>query len=154
MISHIIGFAVLGIHLRFNDPLAADPFDLVSGAQVVELRQPLFNRQPGARLILYTKQYPHRGEVADSISAFKAQFPTGSVSARLQGSDEVQLDLKHTGYSFYRGTYGLVLTADEELLDTELFNTLNITSDVALDNVRAVWIDRGGRDIRDLTPSL
>lgn len=154
MFANVLAVTLLGANLRINDPLAIDPFDLVTGSQTVELRQPLFNRQPGARLILYTKQFSENDTDNSTVAAFKAQYPIGSVTAELRGAEDVQLKLMHSGYSFYRGAYGLVLTAVEELDDAEMFRKLTIDSDMSLDNVRAIWIDRGGRDVRDLTPTL
>ena len=154
MFANVLAVTFLGATLRIYDPLAADPFDLITGPQIVELRQPLFNRLPGARLILYTKQFSENDGDKTDIATFKTQYPLGSVTAELRSAENAQLKLKHSGYSFYRGAYGLVLTAVEEPDDAEMFRALTIDSDMALDNVRAIWVDRGGRDVRDLTPSL
>ena len=154
MFANILAVTLLGANLRFNDPLAVDPFDLATGTQIVELRRPLFNRQPGARLILYTKQFAEINDEKATIAAFKNQYPIGSVTAELRGAENLQLKLEHSGYSFYRGAYGLVLTAEEEPQDAIMFRTLTIDSDRTLNNVRAIWIDRGGRGVRDLTPTL
>ena len=154
MFAGVLAVTLLGANLRINDPLAIDPFDLVIGSQVVALRQPLFNRQPGARLILYTKQFSDNDADKSTVATFKAQYPIGSITAELRGVGNVQLKLKHSGYSFYRGAYGLVLTAVEELNNAEMFRELIIDSGLTLDNVRAIWIDRGGRDVRDITPTL
>ena len=154
MFTSMLAVTLLGANLKFNDPLVVDPFDLVTGSQMVELRRPLINRQPGARLILYTKQFSDSHDDKVSVDAFKNQYPIGSVTAELRGAENVQLRLQHSGYSFYRGAYGLVLTAVEEPHEAEMFRTLTIDSETTLDNVRAIWIDRGARDVRDLTPTL
>ena len=154
MFATVLAVTLLGANLRFNDPLAIDPFDLVTGTQIVELRRPLVNRQPGARLILYTKQFSEIYDEKSTIAAFKTEYPIGSLTAELRGAENRRLKLKHSGYSFYRGAYGLVLTPVEEPQDAVMFRTLTIDSDRTLNNVRAIWIDRGSRDVRDLTPTL
>ena len=154
MFTSMLAMTLLGANLKLNDPLVIAPFDLVTGSQMVELRRPLINRQPGARLVLYTKQFSGNSDDKVTVEAFKTQYPIGSVTAELRGTKNVKLKLVHSGYSFYRGVYGLVLTAAEEPNDAEMFRTATIDSKMTLDNVRAIWIDRGARNIRDLTPTL
>ena len=150
----LFAFAISGVNPHCDNALVAAPFDLQLGEQSITLRKPLINRLPGARLILYTRESVDNVSLARSPEAFQEAFPLGAIEATVQTAEKNSLRLVHTGYSYYKGAKGLVLTVEDEQANSALFTNVEVNSTVKMNNVKAVWIDRGGRDIRDLAPTL
>ncbi|MCZ6665911.1 MAG: hypothetical protein O7B81_11440 [Gammaproteobacteria bacterium] len=140
-----------------KEALPVTPLDIQVGRHAVELRISLEVRAPGARLILFVRETDGLGITdPDVADAFKTIVPEGSVSAFLTGRDGKQLKLVHTGYSFYRGYKGLVLTEADpiEQAGPQMFSRLELDSKLALNGVRAVWIDRAVLQVWDVYPRL
>ena len=153
----LFAFAISGVNPHCDNALVALPFDLQLGEQTITLRKPLVNRLPGARLILYTRDSVDNVDHARSPEAFQEAFPLGSIAATVHTADTSKknsLRLVHTGYSYYKGAKGLVLTVEDEQASSGFFTNVEVNSMVKMSKVKAVWIDRGGRNIRDLAPTL
>lgn len=155
MWSLIMSFALTGLAPRVGGGLPAAPVDVVVGQQVVDLRQPLYARSPGAYLVLYVRDRSNLENPSGTvIEAFESAVPTGSVVARLNGPDADPLTLVHSEYSYYKGFAGIVLRAPEINTHGDLYNSLELDSKVDLKKVRVVWLNRGGARVEDLRPSL
>ena len=57
----ILYFGMVGFAPPGNDGLAAAPFDLAGGPQVVDLREQLIARTEGARLVLFVRDRSELG---------------------------------------------------------------------------------------------
>lgn len=154
MWSLIFAFAISGVNPHCENALVALPFDLQMGQQSVSLRKPLINRMSGARLILFTRASPGENNIDGSLAGFQDGVPLGSIKATVSTANNESQGLVHTGYSYYKGAKGVVLTLADESATTALFTDIEIDSTVSMKDVKAVWIDRGGLDVRDLAPSL
>ncbi len=151
----LVSFAAIGFGPLVGEGLPVAPVDVEVGRQVVELRKPLIAKRPGARLVLYVRDTSSlRVTDPDVESAFESAVPEGSVVAYLRGSDDAELILQQTGYSFYRGYAGIVLSAPGTQLHMDRFQHLELETNVALKGVRFVWLDRDGRRVEDVAPSL
>jgi hypothetical protein len=151
----LLSFAAIGILPFVPNGLPVAPTDVQAGHQVVELLKPLVARSPGARLVLYVRGTGDLGLAHRNIfREFEAAVPRGSVVAYLTGERGEILTLRHTGYSYYRGYAGLVLSATNAPARLELYRHLEIDAKVPLKGVRFVWLDRGGRRVEDVQPSL
>ena len=150
----LIAFAIAGVNPHCENALVAAPFNLELGQQKVSLRKPLINRMSGARLILFTRDSANGASSTDSLAEFQNTYPVGTVEAVATTKDQEQARLVHTGYSYYKGAQGIVLTLAAAQLSTGIFTGLDIESTIKMSNVKAVWIDRGSIDVRDLAPSL
>lgn len=151
----LISFAAIGFGPLVGEGLPATPVDVEVGRQVVELRKPLIAKRPGARLVLYVRDTSDLGVTeSDSMAAFESAVPEGSVVAYLRSADDEELVLQQTGYSFYRGYAGIILSAPDTQLHMERFQHLEVETNVALKGVRFVWLDRDGRRVEDVAPSL
>jgi hypothetical protein len=139
-------FAVAGALPLQSEALPVAPFDLERGQQQVVLREPLFARSAGARLVLFV-----RGR---DRTDFETRHPTGSVTAHLRDTAGHELTLAHTGYTYYRGFAGLVLTEQTPSDRRLAYGALELDTKVALDDVRVVWLDRRARQVQDLRPAL
>jgi len=124
------------------------PTDLVVGRQSVDLREPLLARTRGAKLVLFVRD--RSALTASDNAAFEAAVPPGSVTAHLRARDGDDLVLDHTGYAYYRGFAGLVLSEREPGADNTLYDALEIEAAKALPRVRFMWLDRAGRRVQDL----
>lgn len=146
----VLAFAITGAFNFTPDGLPVAPMDLTSGAQRVELREPLVARTRGARLVLLVRgSAVTDAAAADTVGAFEAALPRGSVTARLRDTAGHELVLEHTGYTYHRGYAGLLLTSTE-VAHNQRYDTLEIDADVALPNVRFVWLDRATRQLQDM----
>lgn len=150
----LIAFAIAGVNPHVENALVAAPFDLALGQQTIALRKPLINRMSGARLILFTRDSSNGTSSTDSLADFQDNHPLGTVDAIATTKNSNEMRLIHTGYSYYKGAKGIVLTLEDSAANTDLFISLNINSGIKMSNVKAVWIDRGSLDVRDLVPSL
>ncbi|MCZ6893694.1 MAG: hypothetical protein O7H40_06555 [Gammaproteobacteria bacterium] len=157
MLHLIVSFVLIGLPPLGEEALPAAPLDVEVGRQAVELRKPLVVRMEGARLILFVRDLSGL-DIADhgARDALEWAVPTGSVSAYLTGADGRQLKLEHTGYSYYRGVRGLLLTHSNGAVDKtpELYRQLELDAKFALKGVRLVWLDRGARQVWDINPGL
>ena len=157
MLHLIVSFVLIGLPPLGEEALPAAPLDLEVGRQAVELRKPLVVRMEGARLILFVRDLSGL-DIADhgARDALEWAVPTGSVSAYLTGADGRQLKLEHTGYSYYRGVRGLLLTHSNGAVDKtpEFYRQLELDAKLALKGVRLVWLDRGARQVWDINPGL
>jgi len=155
MWSWVLSFALTGIAPAVPEGLPVAPFDIEVGRQVVELRKPLVARAEGARLVLYIRELANLGVTGrDIVGGFETAVPEGSVTAYLTGLGGEQLTLEHTGYSFYRGHAGLVLTEADAPGRSEMYRHLELDAKLPLKGVHAVWLDRVGRRVQDVRPSL
>ena len=155
MWSLLVSFAAIGFGPLVGEGLAVAPVDIESGRQVVELRKALIAKRPGARLVLYVRDKSNLGITGpDVIAAFESAVPEGSVVAYLRGADYTELMLHQTGYSFYRGYAGVVLSAPGTQLHMDRYQHLEVETKVALKGVRFVWLDRHGLRVEDVAPSL
>ncbi len=157
MLHLIISFSLIGLAPLGEEALPAAPVDLEIGRQTVELRKPLVVRMEGARLILFVRDLSGLNVAGDSTrDALKTAVPTGSISAYLTSPDGRELKLEHTGYSYYRGVRGLLLTHPSGAIDKtpELYRQLELDAKFALKGVRLVWLDRGARQVWDINPGL
>ena len=157
MLHLIISFALIGLPPLGEEALPAAPVDVEIGRQAVELRKPLVVRMEGARLILFVRELSGLDIAGHGArDAFKTAVPRGSVSAYLTSADGRQLKLEHTGYSYYRGVRGLLLTHLSGAIDKtpELYRQLELDAKLALKGVRLVWLDRGARQVWDVNPGL
>lgn len=155
MLPLLLGFAALNLIRLAPEGLPVAPVDLVAGHQVIALRQPLVTRTPGVRLVLFV----HRGDAAgkpgpDAVASFERAVPRGSVTARLRDDDGHVLTLVHTGYRFYQGYCGLVLTETRPAPRGGFYRHLEVDARVPLAHVRFVWLDQRGRQVRDVRPEL
>ena len=132
----------------FAEPPPVAPTDLVVGRQTVDLREPLLARTRGAKLVLFVRD--RAALLGPDNAAFEAAVPPGSVTARLRAGDGNDLVLDHTGYAYYRGFAGLVLSEREPGTDNTLYDALEIEAAKALPRVRFMWLDRAGRRVQDL----
>jgi hypothetical protein len=126
--------------------MPAAPFDLNVGQQQIELREPLVARSAGVRLVLFVRD--------PDIARFEQTHPAGSVVARLISADGRMLELVHTGYEYYSGFSGLLLTERTHAVRGDLFNRLEFDAQVSLRDVRLVWLDRLARRVQDVRPTL
>jgi hypothetical protein len=139
-----------------KEGLPVTPVDVAVGRQVVDLRLPL-EMHGGGRLMLFVRDLRNLGiSGGDVVDQFKAAVPEGSVRAFLTGRNGEKLTLEHTGYSFYRGYKGLVLSEAEPVVGgwPQLYSRLEIDSKTALTGVRMVWIDRSVLQVWDVYPRL
>jgi hypothetical protein len=60
----------------------------------------------------------------------------------------------HTGYSFYHGYAGLVLTQADTSGQGDLYRHLELDAKVSLKGVRMVWLDRRTKHAQDIGASL
>ncbi len=154
LVANIVLISALGCG---KEALPVTPLDVQVGRHAVELRQPLEVRASGVRLVLFLRDMESLGITGtDVLDEFKTTVPEGSVSAFLTGKDGKQLKLVHTGYSFYRGYKGLVLTEADPIegAGPQMFSHLELDSKLALNGVRAVWIDRAVLQVWDVYPHL
>lgn len=142
----LVSFVIGGILPPNLDGLPAAPFDVAVGHQEVALREPLVARDSGVRLVLFVRDRARRG--------FEGAVPAGSVTAQLTGADGRELILEHTGYAYYRGFTGLVLTEASKAAPGEFFRHLELDAKVPLKGVRLVWLDRLARQVQDVRPVL
>lgn len=150
MLALALAFALNGLVPAVPDGLPVAPVDLDAGVQAIELREPLMARGSGARLVLLVRdRAATAADPARTVAAFEERLPTGSVEARLRGTNGVALTLKHTGYVYHRGYAGLVLTGQGGVKNRR-YDHLEIESSRTLENVRMVWLDRTGRQLQDL----
>jgi hypothetical protein len=151
----ILYIGMLGFSPPGNDGLSAAPFDVETGQQVVELREPLIARTEGARLVLFVRDRSDlRIGENNVIRDFETAVPPGSIAATLTGADGEQLALSHSDYSFFRGYLGLVLTEASAAKRGSRYQHLELDSKITLKGVRLVWLDRQGRRVEDVRPSL
>lgn len=139
-------FAVAGALPLQPEALPVAPFDLTPGHQQVALREAMVARSRGVRLVLFVRGGDRAG--------FEARHPAGSVTAHLADDAGHQLTLAHTGYTYYRGFTGLVLTEQAPAGGGLAYSRLDLDAKVTLDNVRVVWLDRQARRVEDLHPDL
>jgi len=157
MLHWIVSFALTGGAGCIEEGLPAAPIYLSRGQQIVELRKPLVARADGARLVLFVRaQSTAREDKKDLRAEFRSAAPPGSVSAVLTTSDGQQMTLAHTGYTFYRGYRGLLLSGlpGEVISLPKMYSRLALDSKVAFSDVRVVWLDRDAVDVRDVHPRL
>ena len=153
MLSWMIAFVVTGVPLNFPDGAHIAPTEIVQGQQNVPLRGPLVARTAGARLVLFVRELDElTANEADRNNAFEQAVPTGSVSALLSREDGPQLHLEHTGYIYYRGFAGLVLTETSPGQRRQRYDQLELTAQRDLPLVRFVWLDQLTRTVRDVPP--
>ncbi len=146
----LLAFAITGALNFTPDGLPVAPTNLAPGAQTVDLREPLVARTRGARLVLLMRSSAVTQTPGDaSRGAFEAALPRGSVTAHLRDASGHELILEHTGYTYHRGYAGLLLTS-AAAPHNERYDALEIDSQVALPNVRFIWLDRGARQLQDL----
>ena len=157
MLHLIISLVTIAVPSLGQEALPVAPLDVTVGHQVVELRKPLVARAVGARLVLYVRGAVGAADTAASVQEqFKAAVPEGSVSAFLTGADGERIRLEHTGYSFYRGYKGLLLTSPSLPHGTgsELYRHLELDAKLALDAVRIAWLERAALQVWDVHPGL
>ena len=151
----LFALAVTGVTPLVKEGLPAAPFDIEVGRQIVALRAPLITRTSGARLVLYVRDLGNLGvRGRNTTQGFESAVPEGSVTAYLTGADGEQLKLEHTGYSFYLGYSGLVLTEVDTTRGRNLYRKLELQARIPLKRVRLIWLDRAGRRVQDIAPSL
>ncbi len=151
MMSWLLAFVVGGVPLLQIDGPPIAPVDILPGHQVVELRGPLIARTAGARLVLFVRDHSTlTGQRPDRGNAFEEAVPAGSVTARLSNPDGGELTLAHTGYTYYRGYSGLVLTETSPGARQQRYSHLELDASVALPDVRFVWLDQLTRTVRDV----
>jgi hypothetical protein len=137
--------------------MPATPMDVAVGTQQVDLRLPLEVQDNGVQLVLMVRDASELGIDAQNVAtSFESTVPTGSFSAVLTGLDGSQLHLTHTGYTFYKGYKGLVLTGAQNPVGDlpQLYSKLEVEAKLALSDVRILWIDRAGLTVRDVYPRL
>ena len=147
-VAWFVALAINGLLNLEPESLPAAPFDLAAGTQAVPLRMPLIARTRGVRMVLYVRK---------AVPAeFERSNPPGTVEAHLVADDGSTLTLRHTGYDYYRGLAGLVLTeADaEEARRGQRFDRVEFASREPLRGVRMVWLDRLARRVQDLETTL
>jgi hypothetical protein len=155
MLSLIVLFGAVSLGPPVRNGLLATPQDVQIGRQVVELRQPLIARTEGVKLVLFVRGRNDLGlDSANVVQDFENRVPHGSVNAFLSGSDGEELSLTHSDYIFYRGHMGLVLTEVNSAQRGDRYRHLELDAKVPLQNVRFVWLDRAGRRIDDVQPTL
>ena len=142
----LLSFVIGSILQLPPEGLPVAPFDIAIGHQMVPLREALVARAPGVRLVLFVRE--------GTPAMFENANPTGSVTAHLTASDGRELTLEHTGYYYYRGFSGLVLTDAGQAGRSESFGQLELDAKVALKGVRVVWLDRLARTVQDVRPVL
>lgn len=158
MLSWLVAFAVVGIPQFMPEGPAVAPVDISAGHQVVDLRAPLFARTAGVRMVLFVRDVAavlddvRNPTAADRHGRFELAVPPGSITAHLTSADGVRLTLEHTGYRYYRGFAGLVLTETSAGARGQLYSHLELDADVALPDVRFVWLDQLTRTVRDVPP--
>ena len=146
MITWLASLAIGGmLHLQ-PESLAAAPFDITIGQQQVDLRAPLIARAPGVRMVLFVR----KGVPAE----FERANPAGSITAHLSTTDGRAITLEHTGYYYYHGMAGLILTEADAASRGERFAHLELEAKVPLQRVHLVWLDRLARRVQDLETSL
>ena len=151
MLHWLVAFATLGVPPLFEDSPPIAPTDLTVGSQTVELRGPLVARAPGVRLVLFVRdQRAVTGYAEAASEQFESAVPAGSVTAVLTGEDGRELTLEHTGYTYYRGFSGLVLSEQAPGPGQAIYRDLKLDTDIALPGVRFVWLDRDARTVRDV----
>lgn len=154
MIELIFAFVTTVGPLQMADQSApVAPTDVQPGNQAISLRKPLINRSPGTRLVLFVRDTTALtgSDVADA-KAFERAVPLGSVRGTLRSNGGQTIIYRHTGFTYYRGFSGLVLTESRPSGAQALFHELEIDADLTLPQVRFVWLDRAGRTIRDVPP--
>ncbi|MFT4583991.1 MAG: hypothetical protein ACI8XZ_003755 [Gammaproteobacteria bacterium] len=155
MLSFIALIGAVALAPPIRNGLLAVPQDVQIGRHVVELRRPLIARTHGVKLVLFVRRRGELGiDTANVIQDFQAKVPRGSVDAYLSGSDGEELSLTHSDYVFYRGHMGLVLTEVEPAERGDRYRHLELDAKIPLQNVRFVWLDRAGRRIDDVQPTL
>lgn len=153
LIVALVGFGSVAPNAKQGLPVA--PVDIEPGQQIVELRAPMYARSRGAHLVLYVRDRSNLGiNDANLVEEFESAVPAGSITAYLSGPNAEPLVLRHSAYSYFRGYAGIVLTAESPDAAGDLYNQLELQSDVPLKNVRFVWLDRGGARVEDVQPSL
>lgn len=145
MFALLLAFLLTAPRALAPEGLPVAPLDLVAGRQDVPLRAPLVARSPGARLVLAV-----RGGDDGRRAAFEAALPPGSARAWLRADDGSVLEFAHTGYVYFRGYAGLVLSETHPGRGNVRYDALTIDSAQALDNVQVVWLDQRVRSVRDL----
>lgn len=155
MWAWLVGFGAIGVLPLVGDGLPVAPVDVEIGRQTIALQRPLFARTPGARLVLYIRDMSNL-DVSRSrmLSEFETAVPAGSVTAYLTGDNDERLTLEHTGYSYYRGYAGLVLSQAAAPAELTLYRHLEVDAKLALRGVRFVWLERGGSRVEDVEPAL
>ena len=129
------------------------PTDIVAGTQNVPLRKPLVNRSPGTQLVLFVRDTSSLTGTGERSNAdFETAVPTGSVQGILRNANGASIEYEHTGYVYYRGFSGLVMTESAPSGEQSMFSELELEATVDLPQVRFVWLDRAGRTIRDVPP--
>ena len=139
-------FAVAGALPLQPEALPAAPFDVAVGHQQVVLREAMIAQGHGARLVLFVRAADRAG--------FEAGHPAGSITAHLTDAEGREHTLEHTGYTYYRGFAGLVLTEQAPADRQTRYGTLALDALVPLAHVRAVWLDRDAKRVEDLRPAL
>ena len=139
-------FAVVSALPIQPEAMPVAPFNVTVGQQVVELRQPMVARTPGVRMVLFMR--------GGSPANFEATHPAGSVTAQLRDTDGHEITLAHTGYVYYHGYTGLELTEQTAAERGQSFAHLQLDAQVAMRNVRVVWLDRLARRVEDVEPVL
>ena len=156
MLQLIVNLLLISVVHCGKEGLPVTPVDVEVGRQVVDLRLPL-EMHGGGRLMLFVRDLRNLGiSGGNVVDQFKTAVPEGSVRAFLTGLNGEQLMLEHTGYSFYRGYKGLVLSEADPSSSgwPKLYSQLEIDSKTALTGVRMVWIDRSVLQVWDVYPRL
>jgi hypothetical protein len=155
MLSLVVLIGAVSLAPPIRNSLLAVPQDVQIGRQVVELRRPLIARTRGVKLVLFVRGRGALGiDNTNVIQDFEASVPHGSVNAFLSGSDGEELSLTHSDYIFYRGHMGLVLTEVNPAQRGDRYRHLELDAKIPLQNVRFVWLDRAGRRLDDVQPTL
>ena len=156
MLQLIVNLLLLSAIHCGREGLPAAPVDVTVGRQTVELRLPL-EMHGGGRLMLFMREVESLGITGgDVVDQFKTAVPHGSVRAFLTDQNGDQLTLDHTGYTFYRGYKGLVLSEEEPMASgwPRMYTQLELDSKTPLSGVRIVWIDRSVLQVWDVYPKL
>lgn len=142
MLSMLASLAIGGLLQLQPESLPAAPFNLGVGQQQVLLRSPLIARTAGVRMVLFVRD--------GAPASFERDHPAGSVTARLTTDEGQALTLEHTGYYYYHGLAGLVLTEQGAAARGQRFGHLEFDAKVALQGVNLVWLDRLARRVQDV----
>lgn len=158
MLHWIVAYSLVRAPQLLPEGAVIAPMDIVQGHQVIDLRAPLIARSSGTRLVLFVRDACGVTDAdrvtceAERLQAFQAAVPAGSVTAHLTAADGTSLTLEHTGYRYYQGFPGLVLTEKTPGTRTTRYAHMELDASVALPRVRFVWLDQLTRTVRDVPP--
>lgn len=124
--------------------LTGKTIDITTAWQAVELRNVLTAQTGNPRLIVYIRDLESAGLDRERlVQQLPLVFPKSSIQALAINKRGESFALELSGYSFFRGSPGLVLE-DDSVPRGETFYRLEIRAKVPIRSASLIWLDSLG----------